>query len=191
MVKATTERQRAIHTREQRRRPMPGPLRATAIPVMTTAMWPSMPTARCARSWTTISTVKRRPARRPMPCHSSTPISVGRVLTIKPAKENAVARPPDARPTAPARNLWHGTSLWRSVGDAAPLSHADWLGVAPRSRGPTFAATSAWPPACAMPGCASTSGALQIAPEREGRVSSLPSKSSPSRGAPPNSGCGF
>ena len=47
------------------------------------------------------------------------------------------------------------------------------------------------PPACAMPGCASTSGALQIAPEREGRVSSLPSKSSPSRGAPPNSGCGF
>ena len=162
MVKATTERQRAIHTREQRRRPMPGPLRATAIPVMTTAMWPSMPTARCARSWTTISTVKRRPARGPMPCRSSTPISVDRVLTIKPAKENAVARPPDARPTAPARNLRHGGSLWRSVGDAAPLSHADWLGVAPRSRGRPVAARSAWPPArlrdarlCEHVGCAS------------------------------------
>ena len=42
-----------------------------------------------------------------------------------------------------------------ACGDAATLSHADWLGLLLDAR-PRIAATSAWPPACAMPGCAST-----------------------------------
>jgi hypothetical protein len=67
-----------------------------ADPVAATAMWPSrcLYSARSdARSQSRLpKCYPRRPARRPMPCRSSTPISVGRAITIKPGKETAVAR---------------------------------------------------------------------------------------------------
>jgi hypothetical protein len=94
----------------------------------------------------------------PMPCRSSTPISVGRAITIKPGKENAVARL--TRRSNNCTNS-HSSARYKPSANQKPSATprrtarpCRLAGAAPRSRGPPIAATSAWPPACAMPGCA-------------------------------------